>query len=455
MSDGNGAFTLTAKQREAIGVLSDDAKNILLEGGSRSGKTFLIVRAIVTRALAAPRSRHLITRFRFNHCKASIVHDTFPKVMDLCFPGVPYRIDKTDWFAEMPRGSQIWFGGLDDKERTEKVLGQEYATVFLNECSQISYQARNILMTRLAQSCSYEDSAGEKHQLRLKAYYDCNPPSQGHWSYLLFHQRKDPDTKQALRDPGNYKSIAINPRDNMQNVPADYLQTLEALPARMRLRFLEGKYAALAENALWSLETLDKWRVVNDELPDLQRVVVAVDPSGAGDEDNETNDDIGVCVAGLGTDGNAYFIEDLTLKAGPKTWGNVVTTAYDRHQADVIVAEKNFGGEMVKYVIQTAKRDAHIKVITASRGKAVRAEPISALSEKGKIRLAGYFPELEDELCAFTTSGYMGENSPNRADAFVWAMSELFPGMVKKELAPKKEVRSSPLAGVLHGWMDG
>lgn len=445
-------FQLTAKQREAIGVLSADAKNILLEGGSRSGKTFLIVRAIITRALAAKHSRHLITRFRFNHCKVSIVHDTFPKVMAMCFPGVPYRIDKTDWFAELPFGSQVWFGGLDDKERTEKVLGNEYATVFLNECSQISHQARNILMTRLAQRAEYTDSAGETHQLRLKAYYDCNPPSQGHWSYLLFHQRKDPETKQPLRDPENYKSISVNPGDNRENLPADYLQTLEALPARMRLRFLEGKYAALAENALWSLEMLDKWRAIDVELPDLQRVVVAVDPSGAGDKDNETNDAIGICVAGLGMDGNAYVLEDLTVKAGPKTWGNIATTAYDRHQADVIVAEKNFGGEMVKFVIQAAKRDAHIKVITASRGKAVRAEPISALTEKGKIRLAGYFTELEDELCAFTTSGYMGEDSPNRADAFVWAMSELFPGMVKKEPVEKKSTPTRPVhqAG---GWM--
>lgn len=95
----------------------------MLFGGSRSGKTFLLVRNVVMRALKAPKSRHAILRFRFNHVKASIIMDTFPKVMELCFPGVKYTINKTDWFAEMPNESQVWFGGLDDKERTEKILG--------------------------------------------------------------------------------------------------------------------------------------------------------------------------------------------------------------------------------------------------------------------------------------------------------------------------------------------
>jgi predicted phage terminase large subunit-like protein len=182
-------------------------------------------------------------------------------------------------------------------------------------------------------------------------------------------------------------------------------------------------------------------------------VVVAVDPSGSGDEDNAGNDEIGIVVAGLGQDGRAYVLEDLTLKAGPKTWGNVATTAFDRHMADKIVAETNYGGDMVKFVVQTAKPGVPFKKLTASRGKAVRAEPISSLTEQGKIRFAGQFSQLEDELCAFTTNGYVGQNSPNRADAFVWAMSELFPGIVK-EKRERKEQSSRP---VVHagpaGWL--
>ena len=113
-------------------------------GGSRSAKTFGIVRTMIIRALAAENSRHAILRFRFNHVKASVVLDTFPKVMSLCFKDITYELNKTDWYAEFPNKSQIWFGGLDDKERTEKVLGQEYATIFLNECSQITWEPRNM-----------------------------------------------------------------------------------------------------------------------------------------------------------------------------------------------------------------------------------------------------------------------------------------------------------------------
>ena len=181
------------------------------------------------------------------------------------------------------------------------------------------------------------------------------------------------------------------------------------------------------------------------------RIVVSVDPSGSGDTDNADNDAIGIVVAGLGIDGNGYVLEDLTCKAGPKVWGNVATTAYDRHQANIIIGETNYGGDMVRYVIQTSKPKVPFKKITASRGKSVRAEPISALTEQGKIRFAGSFPELEDELCSFTPAGYIGNGSPNRADAFVWAMSELFPGIVK-EPAKKEDMKERKNYGS-HGWM--
>ncbi len=444
------SFSLTKRQREALQVIGSEAMHVMLFGGSRSGKTFLDLRAIIVRASAAAGSRHAVLRFRFNHVKASIVHDTFPKMMRLCFPDIQYRIDKTDWFAELSNGSQIWFGGLDDKERTEKILGQEYATIYLNECSQIPFNSRNLALTRLAQKCSYQLD-GKTHSLRLKVLYDCNPPSQAHWSYKLFVQKRDPESNQPLPDPDNYASLQMNPKDNTDNLPPEYLKTLESMSPRMRKRFLEGKFADVTENALFASETIDKWRTTND-LPDMQRIVVAVDPSGSGDEDNQDNDAIGIVVAGLGTDGNGYLLEDLTVKAGPKVWGNIVATAFDRHQADIVVGETNYGGEMVKFVVQTAKQKIPFKKITASRGKVVRAEPISSLADQGKIRHAGTFVELEDELCAFTTAGYIGNKSPNRGDAYVWAFSELFPGIVKEPKKEEKRTKQHVAVGP-QGWM--
>jgi phage terminase large subunit-like protein len=436
-------FSLTAKQAEANEVLASPAQHVMLVGGSRSGKTFLEVRAIVVRGIKAPDSRHAILRFRFNAVKASIVYDTFPAVMSRCFPDLRYEINKTDWFAQLWNGSQVWFGGLDDKERTEKILGNEYATIMLNECSQIPWASRNMAVTRLAQKAEIRVD-GMSGYLPLKMYYDENPPDKGHWSYRVFVQKVDPETKKPLVDPSQYAWLRLNPADNAENLPAGYMETLQGLSARMQRRFLHGEFREASPQALFHEEHLDRWRVLDGKLPDLQRIVVAVDPSGSGDVDNADNDAIGICVAGLGTDGNGYVLEDLTLKAGPATWGRVATTAFERHAADVIVGEVNYGGAMVGQVIKTARPRTPFKEVRASRGKVVRAEPIASLCEAGKVRLVGYFVELEEELAGFTTNGYTGDGSPNRADAFIWAMAELFPGLTRSEEAPKVNHAAPP-----------
>jgi phage terminase large subunit-like protein len=244
-----------------------------------------------------------------------------------------------------------------------------------------------------------------------------------------------------LRKPEDYAWFKINPHDNADNVADDYIETLEGMSARMRKRFLEGEFADATPGALFSDETIEKWRR-DGELPDMVRVVVAVDPSGSDDADNADNDAIGIVVAGLGVDGNAYLLEDCTVKAGPATWGKVATSAFERHKADVIVGEINYGGAMVGFVIQAARPRTPYKTVNASRGKVVRAEPFSALYEEGKIRHAGRFVELEAELTAFTTHGYVGGDSPNRADALIWALAELFPGI----MAGPKPQDASPVS---------
>jgi phage terminase large subunit-like protein len=440
---------LTAKQEQAQEIVTGSATHAMLFGGSRSGKTFLHVRNIVMRALKAPGSRHAILRFRFNACWASIVLDTFPKVMQLCFPSVQYEINQKYGFAALPTGSEIWFGGLDDKERTEKILGQEYATIYLNECSQIPWQSVGIAQTRLAQKVKATFEGRDIGYLKPRMFYDCNPPNKGHWTYQVFFLKRDPDSKQPLPNPDDYAYFQINPQDNAANLSDSYLATLQGMSARLRKRFLDGEFADATPNQLFTEETIEKWRHVRGELPDFVRVVVAVDPSGSGDADNADNDAIGIAVVALGTDGNAYVLEDCTVKAGPATWGNVATSAFDRHAADCIVGEVNYGGAMVEHVIQSARRGTTYKQVTASRGKAVRAEPISALYEQGKVRHVGVFRELEDELCAFSTVGYTGTGSPNRADAVVWGLTELFPSIGVKREQKKQPV---PLR-IPNAWM--
>lgn len=439
------SFAPTARQREAIdGILASLATWLMLFGGGRSGKTFLILRTVVLRALKAAGSRHLVVRFRFVHLKASIIKDTFPKVMRICFPGVHFVLSKTDWNVTFDNGSEIWFGGLDEGDRMEKLLGMEFATIYVNEASQVGWPGVMLLLTRLAQKVMQVLPGREDVPLKLRFLFDCNPPSKAHWSFKVFKQKLDPETKEPLAEPTNYDSFQMNPKDNEENLSPEYLTTLEGLSERMKRRFVRGEFADATPNALFDEAVIDKWRVADGEaLPDFVRVVVAVDPSGASDdEQNADNDEVGITVDALGTDGRAYLLEDLTVKGGPTIWGKVAVQAYQRHRADVVIGETNFGGGMVKLVIKVAAQAQQVavpfKMVTASRGKVQRAEPFSALYEEGKVRHVGIFAKLEDELCAFSTGGYTGPKSPNRADAHVWGLAELFPSITR----PAKEQRA-------------
>ena len=249
--------------------------------------------------------------------------------------------------------------------------------------------------------------------------------------------------------------MRLNPADNVQNLNPEYLKTLDAMPERFKRRFVRGEFAEANPGALFSEDIFERWRVMDGELPEFLRVVVAVDPSGADDEDNVENDEIGIHVAALGVDGVGYLMEDLTCKVGPAKWGRIATDAFDRHGADRVVGEVNFGGAMVGFVIRQARAHTPYRAITASRGKTVRAEPVSALMEEGKVRIVGLMPALEEELLGFTTHGYVGERSPNRADAAIWAVSDLFPELLKAQ-EPKKEPKA-PLARGRRGqgtWMN-
>jgi phage terminase large subunit-like protein len=152
------------------------------------------------------------------------------------------------------------------------------------------------------------------------------------------------------------------------------------------------------------------------KVPELVSITVGVDPTGSAG-----GDACGIVVVGKGDDGHGYVLEDCTLNGSPGRWATQAVAAYQRWQANTIVAESNFGGEMVAHTIQTIDGAPFVSLVHASRGKLVRADPIAALSEHGRFHLAGVFPELEDELCSYDGTG----NSPNRLDAMVFAAVDL------------------------------
>lgn len=180
--------------------------------------------------------------------------------------------------------------------------------------------------------------------------------------------------------------------------------------------------------ALWSRAAIDELRVKPADVPELARIVVAIDPSGsdgATEGDEEQGDDIGIVAVGRGIDGHMYVLADETSNDSPAGWGKTSVELYQRLGADRIVGERNFGGAMVAHVIRTADPTVAYKDVVASRGKWVRAEPVSALYEQKRVHHVGAFPDLEDELCAFGQDGKANGKSPNRLDALVWAITEL------------------------------
>ena len=185
-------FKLTAKQVEVNRALGGAARSSLIYGGARSGKTFLLTRATVARALRGAHSRHIILRARFNAVRASVWLDTFPKVMRHCFPEVNWKSERQDGFVHFPNKSQLWFGGLDEKDRVEKILGQEYVTMYYNEASQIKYASYMVAKTRLAQVVP---------GLQQREYIDLNPSGTNHWTYRQNVQKKTNDGRRDLGEP--------------------------------------------------------------------------------------------------------------------------------------------------------------------------------------------------------------------------------------------------------------
>jgi phage terminase large subunit-like protein len=207
--------------------------------------------------------------------------------------------------------------------------------------------------------------------------------------------------------------------ENEANLTEESLEQYRALYEGTRLgrQELYGELLDDVEGALWTQTMIEASRVTNH--PDLERIVVAVDPeAGAGET--------GLVVFGtamIGQERHGYVLADDTLHGSPETWAKAAIAAYHKHHADRIVYEKNQGGEMVASVLRTVDPTVPLKDVWASRGKQTRAEPVAALWEQGRCHMVGYFGELESELCSWVPG--QGMASPNRLDACVWGVTEL------------------------------
>ena len=418
-------YSLTPKQQELRALASSAKQHILCYGGSRSGKTFAFCDFIGTRAMKAPGSRHAIFRRHGVAVKQSIGKDTFPKAFSLKFPNVPLTWHEQDGYFSFPNGSEVWLAGLDDKDRVDKILGREFVTLYFNEASEIPLSSYLVAQTRLAQSVTQVDG----RQLALKSYVDLNPTTSAHWTYRMWIDGVNPDGETKI-DLSKYGHMVINPLDNAENLPPEYISNLQALPERQRKRFFDGLYMADVENALWRRSFIRR----TQNLPEFERIVIAIDPSTSSDVGS---DETGIIAAALGADGKGYILEDGSDRYRPEEWARKAIALYDKYDADRIVAEVNQGGDMVEATIRAQSRGRSIpyRAVHATRGKVVRAEPIASLYELEKVYHAEEFTNLEDQMCVFTTGFDRKAQgwSPDRVDALVWALTDLFPQMTSKK----------------------
>lgn len=210
--------------------------------------------------------------------------------------------------------------------------------------------------------------------------------------------------------------------DNAKNLAPSALAELRLRYENTRLgrQELYGEVLEEVEGALWTRDTIESARVT--KAPPLVRIVVGVDPAVTS---GETSDETGIVVVGMTADGHYYVLDDKTLRATPDAWARAAVSAYQEHKADRIVAETNNGGDMVTLLMRQVDSTVSVKKVTATRGKQLRAEPISSLYEQGRVHHVGYFAELEMQMCEWTPQS---NESPDRLDALVWAITELNTG---------------------------
>ena len=211
----------------------------MLYGGSRSGKTFILIYSLIIRACKA-KSRHCILRLTFSAVKKAVWLDTLPKVLSLCFPDLNVKWNGQDYYLKFSNGSEIWIGGLDNEKQMEKILGNEYTTMYFNESSQLPYTGIEMGLTRLA----------EKNSLTNKAYFDENPPVKRHWSYQLFIRGINPKTGLAVKKD-RYARLLMNPEDNKNNIDEGYFEILEGLSPEERQRFEFGEFQDASDGQVY------------------------------------------------------------------------------------------------------------------------------------------------------------------------------------------------------------
>jgi len=306
---------------------------------------------------------------------------------------------KTAWNADTLRGDYADILILDEFQLMDEAAWGEVGAPML-----LDNNGDAVFIYTPPSLHSRSTSKARDPQHAAKMWKKADADTSGRWAAFHFSSHENPHiSKEALAElSSDMTALAIRQEIDAEDID----EAPGALWHRRAVMIGTHKVLGLEEN-----------RVI--KAPTLIRIAVGVDPSGS-----TTGDACGIVACGIDSRNHHYTLEDNSIQGSPDLWAREAVKTYHKLKADIMVAEKNYGGEMVEKVIRDTDSSVNVKLVSATRGKAVRAEPISAKTERGEDHLVGNFPELEDELCLWMP----GDKSPNRLDAKVWADTELSGG---------------------------
>lgn len=444
-------ISLNADQQAAFTLAKSDAhKHHLFYGPAGSGKSFFIQWLVLSRAIVAPGSRHAVFRLTLSSCRDTLFDKTAIEVLDTVWPGLRQqcKISLSEHTITLPNGpdrkaphdggSIIFYDGLDENRMT-KVLGNEFNTIWLNECNEFQYSHVSTLLGRLRYVAHRSDGS----RLTNKMFYDCNPRWKADWEYQAFKRGVIPGENEPMPKAEQWVNAKLNTSSNADNLDPDYMDALAAGSRQARMRYLIGEWADENVNGLFFQEDFDKHRLTKpltnhgaEMMPSetlawlrdsqdvrLERITVACDPATTS---NQSSDHSGITVQGIDREGIAYVLADETIRGTPDEVSKVVVKAFTDWGAARVVLEKNAGGEWLESTLRKHHERLPISFVAATSttgGKRSRAEPVSAEYERGKVRHVGTHAHLESQMCEFGSPHFRG--SPDRMDAVVWGVTEL------------------------------
>lgn len=390
-------------------------------GGRGSGKSHFFAGLLVEELYCNPGWHALCAREVQKTLATSAKRLIETKIAEF---GLSSEFDIRNDFIRTPGRGEITFTGLQDHTADSIKSYEGIMRCWVEEAQSITERSVELLLPTIRADGS-------------EVWFSWNP-----------RNASDPVDKMFRGENPRPDTICV--RSNWSNNPwitAKLMADMEADRVSKPDRFAHiwlGEYEPRAVGAIWSREVLHANR--RSEMPDLERVVVAVDPAIT-----EDGDEHGIVVAAVGQDQRGYVLDDASCQGTPQEWAQRAWAMFDKWDADAMVIERNQGGDMCREVLRSVRPSPRPIEVVATKGKHVRAEPIASLYQLGNASHVGTFPELEGQMCQMTHAGYQGEGSPDRVDALVWAMTELFPKMVKRPVTKPKAPRR--LADGQTGWM--